>query len=189
MRVGVIGTGRIGTLHATILDEMGVETLVTDADTERARSFAAELHIEAVGSVDDLMERSDAIVITAATSAHAELIVAGVDAGLPVFCEKPIALDLETTRQVVDHVVRKDGRVQIGFQRRFDPGYVAARDLVQSGRLGTLFVVRMAGHDPDPPHEAYIPLSGGLFRDFSVHDFDALRFVTGQEVEIGRAHV
>jgi len=182
MRVGVIGTGRIGTLHATILDEMGVETLVTDADTERARSFAAELQIEAVGSVDDLMERSDAIVITAATSAHAELIVAGVDAGLPVFCEKPIALDLETTRQVVDHVVRKDGRVQIGFQRRFDPGYVAARDLVQSGRLGTLFVVRMAGHDPDPPHEAYIPLSGGLFRDFSVHDFDALRFVTGQEV-------
>src|SRR5690606_38572958 len=134
MRVGVIGTGRIGTLHATILKELGVETFVTDADTERARSLAADLQIQAAATVEELIERSDALVITAATSAHAELIVAGVDAGLPVFCEKPIALDLETTRQVVDHVTRKEGRVQIGFQRRFDPGYVAARELVTSGR-------------------------------------------------------
>ncbi len=70
----------------------------------------------------------------------------------------------------------------MGFQRRFDAGYVAARDLVASGDLGTLYVVRMAGHDPAPPHEDYIPASGGIFRDFSVHDFDALRFVTGQEI-------
>src|SRR5690606_36928450 len=145
-------------------------------------SLAADLQIQAAATVEELIERSDALVIAAATSAHAELIVAGVDAGLLVFCEEPIALDLETTRQVDDHVTRMEGRGQIGCQRRFDPGYVAARELVASGRLGTLFVVRMAGHDPDPPHDDYIPLSGGLFRDFSVHDFDALRFVTGEEV-------
>lgn len=182
MRVGVVGTGRIGTLHAAILSKLAESVMVADLDTDRARSLASDLGIEAADTVEDLIQRSDAVVITAATSAHAELITAGVDAGLPVFCEKPIALDLETTRRVVEHVEHKEGRVQIGFQRRFDPGFRAARDLVASGRLGTLFVVRMAGHDPDPPHEAYIPVSGGMFRDFSVHDFDALRFVTGEEI-------
>lgn len=182
MQVGVIGAGRIGLLHAGILRSLVDSVVLLDLDVERAHQVASELEISTAEDLEKLIASSDALVITAATSAHADLIMAGVDAGLPVFCEKPIALDLEVTDKVVEHVRANNGRVQIGFQRRFDPGYVAARDLVVSGRLGTLFAVRMAGHDPDPPHEAYIPVSGGLFRDFSVHDFDALRFVTGEEI-------
>jgi myo-inositol 2-dehydrogenase/D-chiro-inositol 1-dehydrogenase len=123
----------------------------------------------------------DAVVIAAASSAHADLIHASADAGLPTFCEKPITIDLASTAAVVEHVRATGIQLQMGFQRRFDAGFSAARDLVTDGSLGTLYVVRMAGHDPAPPHEDYIPASGGIFRDFSVHDFDALRFVTGQE--------
>lgn len=182
MRVGVVGAGRIGMLHSRILSELVDEVWLTDVDMARARGVAGEVGARATDDTSEILTGCDALVITAATSAHADLIIAGVDAGLPTFCEKPIALDLPMTRKVVDHVEANDGRVQIGFQRRFDPGYVEARRLVSSGRLGTLFVVRMAGHDPDPPHDEYIPESGGMFRDFSVHDFDALRFVTGEEI-------
>lgn len=182
MRVGVVGAGRIGELHAGLLAELVEEVWLADAEGDRAARVADAIGGESVDDVATVLAECDALVIAAATSAHADLILAGVDAGLPTFCEKPIALDLSATRKVVDHVEGCGGRVQLGFQRRFDPGYVAARDLVASGNLGTLFVVRMAGHDPDPPPEVYIRHSGGMFRDFSVHDFDALRFVTGQEI-------
>lgn len=183
MRIGVIGTGRIGQLHATILSALeGVESVVvSDIDESRARSIAADVDAS-VAPVDQVFDRVDAVVVAAATSVHADLIIAGVDAGLPVFCEKPIALDLPTTWRVVEHVEGVGGRVQIGFQRRFDAGYRAAHHLVRDGGLGTLYAARLAGHDPEPPHEAYIPASGGIFKDFSVHDFDALRFVTGEEI-------
>lgn len=185
-RIGVIGTGRIGTFHTRLLkDLLGPDgaVVVSDADPERAARVARELRVESVENLDELLGAVDGVVIAAATSAHAELIMRSVDAELPTFCEKPIALDLTSTRRVVDHVASRGGVVQMGFQRRFDPGYRAARELVRTGKLGTLYVVRMVGHDPEPPHESYIPHSGGIFRDFSVHDFDALRFVTGREVE------
>lgn len=185
MRIGVIGVGRIGAFHTSLLKAMEPvgEVVVADVDTERARRVAAELSVQAEESIDTLIDRCDGVVICAATSAHADLILRSVDAGKPTFCEKPIALDLESSQRVVDHVRAKEGVVQMGFQRRFDPGYRAAHELVHSGGIGTLYTVRMVGHDPEPPHESYIPHSGGIFRDFSVHDFDALRFVTGREVE------
>jgi myo-inositol 2-dehydrogenase/D-chiro-inositol 1-dehydrogenase len=184
VRIGLIGTGRIGTLHAGILGGLPeVESVtVTDLDPARAKAFAAAEGHGFVEGVEELLAMVDAVVITAATSAHAELITRAVEARLPTFCEKPIALDLDSTRRVVALVDSSDIPVQMGFQRRFDPGYTRAQQMVSAGELGTLYVVRMAGHDPEPPHEDYIPVSGGLFRDFSVHDFDALRFVTGQEV-------
>lgn len=184
MHVAVIGAGRIGVLHAGILSAVpGVDRVtVSDIDEERMTALAAEHGFDTSPDIESAIEGADAVVITAATSAHAELITLSTDAGKPTFCEKPISLDLESTSAVVDHVRSTGVVVQMGFQRRFDPGYLAARDLVASGGLGTLYVVRMAGHDPSPPHEAYIPASGGLFRDFSVHDFDALRFVTAAEI-------
>jgi myo-inositol 2-dehydrogenase/D-chiro-inositol 1-dehydrogenase len=154
---------------------------VADSDGERAASVADALGI-ASDTIDSTIEKSDAVVITAATEAHTDLIVQAVDSGKPTFCEKPVSLDLASTDAVVAHVNKSGGRVQMGFQRRFDPGYVAARRLVESGSLGDLYSVRMIGHDPQPPPDAYIPRSGGIFRDFGVHDFDALRFVTGQDV-------
>lgn len=167
-----------GLLHA--MDEVDVIT-VSDADQARAEEVAEGLGA-ASGTVEKVLAKSDAVVIAAATSAHAELIMQSVEAGKPTFCEKPISLDLESTDEVVEHVRRHQGRVQMGFQRRFDPGYRTAHELIANGGLGDLYTVRMAGHDPEPPPEEYIAHSGGLFRDFSVHDFDAIRFVTGQEV-------
>ncbi|HEX2368027.1 MAG TPA: Gfo/Idh/MocA family oxidoreductase [Acidimicrobiia bacterium] len=185
MDIGVIGVGRIGAFHAaTLADLPSVDRVViADIDAERTATLAAERGYEEASSVDDLLGKVGAVVIASSTDTHAQFIHASVDAGLTTFCEKPISLDLESTRGVVEHVRRSGATLQMGFQRRFDPGFRAASELVLSGGLGNLYLVRMAGHDPAPPHESYIPQSGGIFRDFSVHDFDALRFVTGREVE------
>ena len=185
MRVGLIGAGRIGRLHARLLRATpGIdEVLIADADPSRAADVAAEVGATASVSIDELIGSVDATVIAAATTAHAELIRASIAAGRPTFCEKPLAADLDATIAVADDIERSGVPFQLGFQRRFDAGYGEARRLVENGELGTLYVVRLAGHDPAPPHESYIPQSGGLFRDFSIHDFDILRWLSGQEVE------
>ncbi len=110
------------------------------------------------------------------------LVRAAIGARKAIFCEKPLAHDLADTIAVAAEVEAAGLPFQLGFQRRFDPGYTEARRLLSSGELGTLYAFRLAGHDPAPPHEAYIPASGGLFRDFSIHDFDVIRWLTGQEV-------
>ena len=183
MRVAVIGAGRIGQFHARALaDEPGVAGLViADVDAERARTAAAAVDATVAESADAAMHGVDAVIIAASTDAHAALVQAAVDRGLPTFCEKPLALDLAMTRQLVDHVERRNGVVQVGFQRRFDPAYRQAKQLLDSGALGTLYLVRLIAHDHEPPPDAYIPVSGGLFRDSSIHDFDALRWFTGAE--------
>jgi myo-inositol 2-dehydrogenase/D-chiro-inositol 1-dehydrogenase len=184
MRVGVIGVGRIGQYHAKVLGEHPEVDSVVVADTSpgRAEAVARSLKLESAPSTDRLLEGVDAVVIAAPTNTHAELIRQAVDARLTTFCEKPIALDLESTRTIVRHVQDTGIVVQIGFQRRFDAGYRAARQAVTDGQLGTVYIARIAGHDPAPPHEAYIPASGGIFRDLHIHDFDIARFVLGQEV-------
>jgi myo-inositol 2-dehydrogenase/D-chiro-inositol 1-dehydrogenase len=184
MRVGVIGLGRIGLYHARILDDHpDVERLVvSDVDPERTRAVSQELDADAAAGVDELLGRVDAVLIATSTDTHAGLIRAGVDAGLPVFCEKPVALDLRSTRDVVAGVRAAGATVQIGFQRRFDAGYRAARKAVASGDLGRVYVVRMGSHDPYPPHESYLPGSGGIFRDMHIHDFDVVRWVLGQDI-------
>jgi myo-inositol 2-dehydrogenase / D-chiro-inositol 1-dehydrogenase len=183
MRIAVIGAGRMGMVHAgTLASLRDVDVLVADLDRDRARAVAEDLGVEVADDVVDAMNASDAVVIAAATDAHAGLVLRAVEARLPTFCEKPITLDIDSTAEIVANIHDAGIPFQMGFQRRFDRGFRAARDLVAGGRIGTLYVVRMAGHDPAPPHEAYIPASGGIFRDFSVHDFDSLRFVTGQEV-------
>ncbi|GGO39895.1 Gfo/Idh/MocA family protein [Streptomyces lasiicapitis] len=194
MRIGLIGTGRIGTFHsAALVRRPEVDSLVVaDVDASRAADLAARVGAEAAPSVDALFAAAgsqgtagagvDALVITAATSAHAELIGRAARAGLPVFCEKPIALDLPGTLAALAEVEAAGTVLQLGFQRRFDAGYEAAREAVLAGRLGRLHTVRAMTSDPAPPPAAYLPLSGGLYRDCLVHDFDILRWVTGREV-------
>ncbi|WP_405662775.1 Gfo/Idh/MocA family oxidoreductase [Streptomyces sp. RK9] len=190
MRIGLIGTGRIGTFHsAALVGHPGVDSLVVaDVDTARAADLAARVGAETAPSVDALFAAGtagsgvDALVVTAATSAHAELIGRAARAGLPVFCEKPIALDLPGTLAALVEVEAAGTVLQLGFQRRFDAGYAAAREAVRAGRLGRLHTVRAMTSDPAPPPAAYLPLSGGLYRDCLVHDFDILRWVTGREV-------
>ena len=184
MRVALLGAGRIGLLHARLLSEHpDVDAVVVgDVDPARAAEVAARVGAEAVDLGGAIGGGAEAAVITAATSAHAELIGTCLDAGLPTFCEKPIALELGDTVSVVERVERDGDVLQIGFQRRFDAGYREARRLVQSGEIGTLYSVRLATHDPEPPHEEYVAASGGIFRDLHIHDFDSARWVTGREV-------
>ncbi|MEA2619688.1 MAG: myo-inositol 2-dehydrogenase / D-chiro-inositol 1-dehydrogenase [Chloroflexota bacterium] len=185
MRIALLGAGRIGRLHARLLTETsGVdEVMVADADAARAAEVAADVGATATLTIDAALDGAEAVVIAAATSAHADLVRTTIRRGLPTFCEKPLAVDLEDTLAVAGEIDRSGVPFQLGFQRRFDGGYAEARRMVVSGELGTLYAVRLAGHDPAPPHESYIPQSGGLFRDFSIHDFDILRWMTGREVE------
>lgn len=185
MKVALIGAGRIGRLHARLLSTTpGVDHLVVaDADAARAAEVAAEVGADAAASIDEAFAGADAAVIAAATSAHADLIRASIGRGLPTFCEKPLSNDLGDTIAVAAEIEASGVPFQLGFQRRFDAGYREARRQVETGQLGNLYIVRLAGHDPAPPHESYIPQSGGLFRDFSIHDFDILRWLTGAEVE------
>ena len=188
MRIGLAGTGRIGAFHAKTLTTLdGVDDLVlADLDTALAERVATDLGVGAAPSIDALLDSGlDAFVITAGTAAHAELLEAAISRDIPTFCEKPVALDLERTIALTELEARSAVPVHIGFQRRFDTGYRRVRDAVASGELGFIHTVRAATMDQAPPHAAYLPTSGGLFRDCSVHDFDILRFVTGPGGEPG----
>ena len=185
MRIGLAGTGRIGAFHAKTLTTLpGVDDLVlADLDTAVAERVATDLGVSAAPSIDALLDSGlDAFVITAGTAAHAELLEAAIARDIPTFCEKPVALDLERTIALTELEATSSVPVHIGFQRRFDAGYQRARDAVASGELGFVHTVRAATMDQAPPHAAYLPTSGGIFRDCNVHDFDILRFVTGREV-------
>jgi myo-inositol 2-dehydrogenase/D-chiro-inositol 1-dehydrogenase len=186
LRVALLGAGRIGRLHARHLAASPAvgELVIADALLERAREAAAEVGASVAGDPESALDGAEAVVIAAGTDAHADLIRAAIRRGLPTFCEKPLAHDLRATLDVAAEIERGGMPFQLGFQRRFDPAYGEARRMVGSGELGTLYLVRLAGHDPAPPPEAYIPVSGGMFRDLSIHDFDILRWMTGDEVDV-----
>lgn len=210
MRVAILGLGRLGAFHAEVLGSLeGVTELrLYEADAERARTVgqlvssvdaakqlsvreanearigpAPTSRVRVVQSVDEALDDAEAAVIVTPTGSHAELIHRCLDLGLPIFCEKPISLDLASSREVVDHVARNGGKVQIGFQRRFDGGFRTAREAVRSGGLGTVYGFAMTSRDALPPPDAYIRTSGGQFRDQLIHDFDATRWLFGDEVE------
>lgn len=187
MRIGLAGAGRIGARHAAALCALPeVDSLaIADADAARARDLAARLppRGRALDTVGELFTADlDGLVVAAATDAHADLVGRGIAARIPVFCEKPLASDLNGTFQTVAAAASTGVPVQVGFQRRFDAGNAAAREALVSGRLGWLHTVRSCSFDPSPPPAAYVPSSGGLFRDCVIHDLDLIRFVTGREV-------
>jgi myo-inositol 2-dehydrogenase/D-chiro-inositol 1-dehydrogenase len=185
LHVGLIGAGRIGAFHARTLTGLaGVASLaIADADPGRAERVAQQVGVRRVETVEALVESGvDALVIATATPGHAPLLRLAARAGLPAFCEKPIALDLATLDGVLEDVARTGILVQVGFQRRLDAGYRAAHDAVATGAVGRILVMRAATHDPSPPPAEYIAASGGIFRDLHIHDFDAVRFVSGEEI-------
>ncbi|MGD9960630.1 Gfo/Idh/MocA family protein [Nocardioides sp.] len=184
MRIGLAGAGRIGAFHAATLAELSAvdQIVVTDAMPGTAARLAAEQGYVEAADVDELLAQVDAFVITTPTNSHATLLRQAVAAGVPTFCEKPLASTVEETSELVALVEASGVAVHVGFQRRFDAGYRRARAAVQSGELGFVHTIRANTHDQAPPPAAYLPTSGGLFRDCSVHDFDIIRFVTGREV-------
>jgi myo-inositol 2-dehydrogenase / D-chiro-inositol 1-dehydrogenase len=184
LAVGVVGLGRIGTHHVqTFLGLDGVSVSVSDADPQRARRVADELGVRAVPTAEDLLEEGvDALVIATSTPSHARLLQLAATSAAAAFCEKPVALDLATLDRVREAVDRAGILVQVGFQRRFDGGYRAARAAVATGGVGRILIMRAGTHDPVPPPAEYIAASGGIFCDLHIHDFDAIRFVSGEEV-------
>lgn len=185
MRIALLGAGRIGASHAAALTAHPAvsQLFVADADPERARIAAEQAGGQALADVDAAFAAApDAMVIATPTATHADLILRAVAAGVPVFCEKPAAADVRQTVEVARAVAVSGVPVQIGFQRRFDAGYQAARAALRAGDLGVLHRLHLVTADPAPPHADYIPLSGGIFRDCHIHDFDIARWLTGQEV-------
>jgi myo-inositol 2-dehydrogenase/D-chiro-inositol 1-dehydrogenase len=185
VKIAILGVGRLGAFHAKVLRELPEvdELRINDADAARAVGLAKELRASPVTSIDDALSGVDAAVIVTPTGTHAGLIRRALDLGLAVFCEKPIALDLESTKRVVDHVEKTKGRVQIGFQRRFDAGFQEARRRVRGGDLGTVYSFHMTSRDALPPPDAYVETSGGQFVDQLIHDFDVTRWLFGDEVD------
>jgi myo-inositol 2-dehydrogenase/D-chiro-inositol 1-dehydrogenase len=185
MRIGLVGVGRIGAFHAETLKGLDLvdELVLADADADAARRVAGQLAVSHAPDAQSLLASGvDGLVIAAATPAHAALLRQGLEAGVPTFCEKPVAGTLEETIELAKLSAASDVPVHIGFQRRFDRGYQRVARAVQDGELGFVHTIRANTNDQAPPHASYVPTSGGLFRDCSVHDFDIIRFVTGREV-------
>ncbi len=185
LRVGLLGVGRIGAAHAEVLARHpDVSQLVlADVDAARARALGERLAATAAPSIDAIFEDGlDAVVIAASTSAHPDLLVRACQAGIPAFCEKPVAADVAGTLRVLRSVRATGVPVQIGFQRRFDAGYAAARAALARGELGELRRLHLVTADRESPPAPYIATSGGIFRDCHVHDFDILRWTTARDV-------
>ena len=184
MRIGILGLGRIGSLHADTLAGLdAVGSLVVCDPAPAAKAVAERVGAEMVDSPEALLAAGiDGVVIAASTQTHPELLRAAVRAGLPALCEKPVAGKLEDAIAVYQDIRGSGVDVQVGFNRRFDAGFVAARAAVESGELGALHTVRSTTMDPAPPPAEYVAVSGGIFRDCSVHDFDIVRWMTGREV-------
>jgi myo-inositol 2-dehydrogenase/D-chiro-inositol 1-dehydrogenase len=184
VKVGIIGAGRIGEIHGDNLSRHPAVSaiIVTDAILAQSQRVAASCGADIVEDSAELLESVDAVVIATPADTHPELIELAVDRRVPALCEKPLAMNLAAADRAVAAVAKGDVPVQIGFNRRFDPGYRRARDLVAGGNLGTVTLIVGQHHDYELPSEEYIARSGGEFRDQLIHDIDILRFVTGREV-------
>lgn len=185
MRIGLIGVGRIGAFHAQTLVGLPTvdELIITDAVPDLALKVGQSLGVRvALEPADVLASGVDGVVIASSTVTHPDLIRACVRAGIATFCEKPVAVTAKEAVALRDELEGSETPVQIGFPRRFDAGYMAARADLVAGTLGYVHTVRSTTLDPAPPPEEYIRGSGGIFNDCAIHDFDSVRYITGQEV-------
>jgi myo-inositol 2-dehydrogenase/D-chiro-inositol 1-dehydrogenase len=187
LRVGVLGTGRIGSMHAELLANRlpgAALAAVYDVDAESARAVAARLRSEVARDPAELLGSPDvdAVAVCSSTDTHVELVEASAAAGKPTFCEKPIAHDLVEVDRALAAVQRAGVLFMVGFNRRFDPAHQSVRDAVAAGAVGEVHVVRICSRDPEPPPPSYAQVSGGIFLDMTIHDFDMARYVTGSEV-------
>jgi len=188
-RVGLVGLGRIGVLHArTIARSPGRLEIVAAADpSAEARQAASELGLDTVASWESIIEdpRIEAVLVCSATPAHEEQILAAAAAGKHIFCEKPVAATLDAARRAVQAAEKAGVVLQVGFNRRFDPGFAEVRRRVADGSLGSVLTLRITSRDPEPPHATYPRGRGGFFSDTMVHDFDMARYLLGEDpVEI-----
>jgi myo-inositol 2-dehydrogenase/D-chiro-inositol 1-dehydrogenase len=189
LHVGIIGAGRIGRVHAETLAFRMPEAeivAITDVNREAAEAVAARCNIPkvAASSAEILADpKIDAVLICSSTNTHADLIVQAAQAGKHIFCEKPIAFSLEKIDAALAAVKAAGVQLQIGFNRRFDANFARVRQAVVSGEIGEPRLLHIISRDPGPPPLAYVRVSGGMFMDMTIHDFDMARFLIGDEVE------
>ena len=189
LNVGLIGAGRIGRIHAgNLANRIPNARLVAvaDIDLEAAKSLTAELNIEtAVSDYAQLLENGDlqAVVISSATDTHAQIIMEAAAAGKHIFCEKPLALELSRIDDALDAVEAAGVKLQVGFNRRFDPNYRKVREMAAEGKIGEPQILRITSRDTEPPPLEFVKVSGGIFLDMTIHDFDMARYITGSEIE------
>jgi len=188
LKVGVIGAGRIGKVHAeTVAFRIPEAELraVVDVNAEAARSLAQRCSIPRVGaSPNDVLSdpEIDAVLICSSTDTHADLIIESAKAGKHIFCEKPIDYSLAKIDRALEAVEKAGVKLQIGFNRRFDANFARVRKAIASGEIGTPHLLHIISRDPAPPPIAYVKVSGGMFLDMTIHDFDMARFLIGDEV-------
>ena len=188
LRVGLIGTGRIGLVHAISINEnKNCElTYVADVFIDGAKKIAGEFGGKVTADPRELINSGevDAIVIGSPTPTHLELLDAAIDAGVHALCEKPIDLDLAKVDAMLPKATEAKINISLGFNRRFDPNFEAIHDRVKAGELGTLEQLVISSRDPGPAPREYIAVSGGIFRDMTIHDFDMARYFVPEIVEV-----
>jgi len=188
IKVGVIGAGRIGKIHIENLcyrvpnvQVAAIADVAVDETCKWAKQFGiANVVADPMAVISD--RSIDAVLICSPTDTHADLIIAAARAGKDIFCEKPIANDLGKTTAALAAVKETGVKLQVGFNRRFDPNFKRIKELIQGGELGDLHIVKITSRDPAPPPIEYVEVSGGIFMDMTIHDFDMARYLTGSEV-------
>ncbi|AIJ86735.1 inositol 2-dehydrogenase [Brucella melitensis] len=185
-RLALLGAGRIGKVHAGAIasDRRARLLAVADANEDAAKAIADASGAQ-VRSIDEIERASDvdAVLICTPTNTHADLIERFARAGKAVFCEKPIDLDIARVHACLAVIRETGAKVMLGFNRRFDPHFVAVRKAIDDGRIGKVEMVTITSRDPGAPPADYIKVSGGIFRDMTIHDFDMARFLLGEEIE------
>ena len=187
--VGIIGAGRIGKVHAEnitkFVPEMEIKRIADPYMSDETVEFLRRLRIPYItNDPEDVLSDPDiqAVIVCSPTDLHAEYTIRAARAGKDVFCEKPIDYRLERVHEAIDECRRAGVQLQVGFDRRFDHNHRAVHDAVQAGRIGEVNLVKISSRDPEPPTIAYVKVSGGIFYDMMIHDFDMARFLAGSDV-------
>ncbi len=187
-KVGIIGAGRIGRVHGTSITyhipNAEVKS-VSDVRLDGVKEWADTLGIENVYSdYNDILSdpEIDAVLVCSSTDTHAEISIAAAEAGKHVFCEKPIDYDLDRINKVLNTVKEAGVKFQVGFNRRFDHNFARINQVTKDGVIGEPHIIKITSRDPEPPPVEYVKVSGGIFLDMAIHDFDMARFQAGSEV-------
>ncbi|ROS23492.1 myo-inositol 2-dehydrogenase/D-chiro-inositol 1-dehydrogenase [Rathayibacter sp. PhB127] len=188
LRFGLIGTGRIGQVHAANIAADPEATLawVCDPFVDGANAVAARYGGTVTTDAAEMFASGeiDAVLIASPTATHVDLLEAAISAGIPALCEKPIDLDIARVDALLPRVTSSGVAIALGFNRRFDPAFAEARARVAAGEIGALEQLSIISRDPAAPPAAYIGVSGGIFRDMTIHDFDMARFFLPDIVEV-----
>jgi len=188
LNLGIIGAGRIGRVHAAALayhiPSANVK-IISDIRSEAAQEAAKEFGIpKACEDYQEILESDvEGVVICSSTDTHSRIIEEAAAHGKHIFCEKPIDLDLQKIENALKAVEKAGVTLQVGFNRRFDPNFKKIKDSILAGKIGTPQIVRITSRDPSPPPLEYVKVSGGIFLDMTIHDFDMARFIAGEEID------